>query len=197
MVGTEPKDGEEEFGHLGKSVDIDDRAMMIEKGKIFLSDNVSVGMYASVNAAHKMESVDLEKEGIFIGRGTKIHPFGIIESVGGYIDIGEDCSIKEYCLLYGTGGIEIGNFVRIAPRVSIIAENHNMRDPNIPIYRQEISYKGIKIGDDIWIGANCVILDGIQIGSYSVIGAGSVVTCNIPSYSIAMGNPAIVKRRRM
>lgn len=187
------------LGLLGKDVYIHEKAILINGGQIRLDDNVRIGMYttlnATLNATPKIKVEVLKEEGIFIGKNSVVHPFGILESVGGYIIVGEECSLKEYCLIYGTGGVEIGRYTRIAAHVSIVAENHLTDDVSKPICKQGISYKGIKIGDDVWIGTHTIILDGVEIGNGCVIGAGSVVTRDIPNYSVAVGNPAKVIKK--
>lgn len=127
-----------------------------------------------------------------IGRDTVIGAGALIRTAE--IITGEDCSINTYAYLQGK--IEMGNNVRIGPKASIIAHNHGHFDITIPIDYQPTTTKGIKIGNDVWIGANSVITDGVTIGSHCIIGAGSVVTKNIPDYMIVGGNPAkIIKNR--
>ncbi len=90
----------------------------------------------------------------------------------------------------------MGNGVRIASHVSIVGFNHGFDDLDTPIYRQPLTSKGIEIEDDVWIGANAAILDGVCIGKGSIIAAGAVVTQDIPAYSIAGGVPARVLKSR-
>jgi len=94
--------------------------------------------------------------------------------------------------------ISIGSYVMIAHNVMIIGGNHNIERTDIPMMRQGEGKQGdIIIEDDVWIGAGAIILTGVTIGKGSVIGAGSIVTKSIPSYSIAVGNPAIVIKKRI
>ena len=111
--------------------------------------------------------------------------------------LGRLCGINSFVFISaGDASIIIGDYVRIAPHVYIGAGNKGFDDPNKLILEQEKVGKGIVIEDDVWIGANCVILDGVCIGRGSVIGAGTVVTREIPPLSIAVGNPARVIRKR-
>jgi acetyltransferase-like isoleucine patch superfamily enzyme len=96
----------------------------------------------------------------------------------------------------GPGNITIGRDTMIASHTGIYANNHGFADLNVPIALQEVSAKGIEIGEDCWIGSGVRILDGVSIGRGSVIGAGAVVTKDIPPYSIAVGVPAKVIARR-
>lgn len=131
---------------------------------------------------------------IIIGARTKVDAFAMIKCVGGTGDvvIGEDCVINPYCVMYSGNGIRIGRDCLIAPGVQLVPTNHEYARRDIPIRQQRFrpSRGGIEIGDDVWIGANAVVLDGARVGNGAIIGAGSVVTGVIPPYEIWGGNPA-------
>lgn len=93
------------------------------------------------------------------------------------------------CYIQGTNGIVFGSNVRIGVNVCIISANHSQDD-----YDCHDQEDPIRIGDNVWIGANAVILPGVQIGSNVIVGSGSVVTNSIPDDSIAAGNPCRVLR---
>lgn len=137
-----------------------------------------------------------ENSHIKFGKNFELHPYTKLSSYGGFIEIGDDCSCNEFCVLYGHGGLKIGNKVRIGAHSIIIPANHQYSDLDKPILAQGETRKGITIKDNVWIGANVTILDGVIIGSGCVIGAGSVVTKSIPPNSVAVGNPAKVMKRR-
>ena len=84
-------------------------------------------------------------------------------------------------------GIIFGSNIRIGPNVSIISSNHDMND-----YDKHVTTEPIRIGNNVWIAANCVILPGVNIGNNVVISAGSIVNKDIPDNSIAVGNPCKV-----
>lgn len=134
---------------------------------------------------------------ITIGDYSVVYPYAILDACGGAISIGRECTVNPFCVLYGHGGLKIGNHVRIAAHTVMIPANHKFDVVGIPICQQGQSKKGIVIEDDVWIGANVTILDGVKIGSGSIVGAGSVVTKDIPPRSIAVGNPARVIRERL
>lgn|SRR3990167_2708521 len=117
-------------------------------------------------------------------------------SINGFIKIGDNSFIMDYCVLHGHGGITIGNDVLIGPHTMIVAGSHIFENPNVLIRLQGEIYKGIVIEDDVWIGAHCSILDGVVIGEGSVIGANSLVNKSIPPYSVAYGNPCKIIRKR-
>lgn len=124
--------------------------------------------------------------GLRVKSGADISMF--IE-VGDYSELGSRCIIQS--------NVCVGSNVIMGPDVKIYTRNHNFSDYNIPIAKQGKVYKSTCIGDDVWIGANVIILPGVRIGSHSIIGAGAVVTKDVPEWSILGGNPAkIIKERK-
>lgn len=133
----------------------------------------------------------------FIMHHTMLHVFNFRGLPQAGITIGNNCFFGEYNVIRGQGGVQIGNDVYTGPMVQMVAVNHVYQDPNRSIREQGITAQGIVIEDDVWIGANATIVDGVTIGKGSIIGAGSVVTRDIPPYSIAVGTPAKrIKDRR-
>lgn len=102
--------------------------------------------------------------------------------------IGKNVFINSCCRFQDNGGIEIGDKTMIGPNVSIVTVNHDIN----PETRINATPKPVKIGKNVWIGADCTILPGVTIGDNSIIGAGSVVTKNVPNNVIVAGNPAKV-----
>lgn len=113
--------------------------------------------------------------------------------VTGHITLGSDTTINPFSAVRGR--VNIGDGVRIGAHTSLLAFNHGTA-PGEPIFRQRHTSLGITIGDDVWIGSNVTVLDGVTIGPHSIIGAGAVVTKDVPADSIAAGNPARVLRSR-
>jgi acetyltransferase-like isoleucine patch superfamily enzyme len=133
---------------------------------------------------------------VSIGSGSSIREYVLLDARDGSISIGANCSVNDYCVFYGHGGLTVGDDVRIATHTVIVAADHRFDDPDVPIREQGVDPKPITIGDDVWIGANVCILGGVEIGRGSVIGAGSVVTESLPPLSVAVGNPARVVKKR-
>jgi acetyltransferase-like isoleucine patch superfamily enzyme len=134
---------------------------------------------------------------ITIGKNSKVLYGAMLLTYYGNIIIGDDCSINPYVILYGHGDLSIGNSVRIATHTVIIPSNHTFDDVTIPIYKQPLNNKGINIHDDVWIGCGAKILDGVTIGTGSVIGAGAVVNKNIEAFTINAGIPSKVIKKRL
>lgn len=132
----------------------------------------------------------------------------ICEYVGGHNNIDDNVSFN-YKLKIGyhsgigsrgecCGDISIGKNVLIAPDVIMYTINHKFMDANKTIIEQgSMEEKPIIIGDDVWIGRRVMIMPGVTIGTGAVIGAGAVVAKNIPPYSIAVGNPIQIKKKRI
>jgi acetyltransferase-like isoleucine patch superfamily enzyme len=112
------------------------------------------------------------------------------------ITLGNDVVIAENCVLGGQGGLTIGNYVMIGNNATIITANHGFSRSDIPMLRQSLDIAAVRIEDDVWIGANAVILPGVNIGQGAVIGAGAIVTKDIEPYSIVVGNPAKPIKKR-
>lgn len=113
------------------------------------------------------------------------------------IILGNHVSIGPNAHLDGAGGITIGNGVIMAPNVTIYSRSHNFSEnlQALP-FDQVMHCAEVKIGDYVWIGSHVIILPGVEIGKGCVIGAGSVVSKNIPDYGVAVGNPAKVVKYR-
>lgn len=91
----------------------------------------------------------------------------------------------------------IGSNVSIGEHITIVASNHGIRKNKLhQLQAWDTTKTGVNIEDDVWIGANSVILPGVTIGRGAVVGAGSIVTKSIPSYAIVCGNPAKVLKYR-
>lgn len=138
----------------------------------------------------KNVSIIADGKFIKIGKNSVIRETARLRLHGGSIEIGEGVYINAFSMIYGHGGLKIGNHVLIASHVSIIPANHMFNDLTKPISFQPESRKGIIIEDDVWIGTGVRILDGVCIGKGSIVGAGSVVTKSTENYSINVGIPA-------
>lgn len=110
------------------------------------------------------------------------------------VTVGEFCQINENVFIQGAN---IGNYVLIAPNVTILASSHKYERTDIPISNQGEEFKPVRIEDDVWIGRNVIIMPGLKIGHGSIIGAGAVVTRDVNPYSIMGGVPAKLIRKRI
>jgi len=173
---------------LGKGVVVDHFRLMS------IGRNTRIEHYCVIGA--------FGKKNLTIGNNSSIGVFSRVvvssgfQNIGEYIFIGNNVGVGGYANIGGSGGVSIGNDTIIGPYFSAHPENHNFDDLNSPIRLQGTTRKSIVIGENCWIGAKVTVLAGVTIGKGSIIGAGAVVTKSIPEYSIALGNPAVIVKKR-
>ncbi len=144
----------------------------------------------------------LSKSGVTFGNNVGIGDFSRVivstslNDIGNSIKIGNNVGIGEFAYLGGAGGLEIGNDCIVGQYLSCHPENHNYEDVDIEIRHQGVNRKGIKIGNNCWIGSKVTILDGVEIGDGCIIAAGAVVNKSFPSNSIIGGLPAKLLKKR-
>lgn len=129
---------------------------------------------------------------ISVGERAMISPGVVIESWGGEIKIGTNVFFGPYAVIYGHGGVEIGDHCLIAMHAVVVSSNHALPPLDRPIQFEPDELRPTRIGRDVWIGAHATILGGVAVGDGCVIGAGAVVTHDLPAGSIAVGVPARV-----
>ena len=124
-------------------------------------------------------------DNVTISRGVMIRPSSYYGGdLGKGLVMGDHSSIGPYGYVGCSGKITIGSNVMLGPKCSLFAENHVFENTDATIKEQGVKQKGITIEDDCWIGSNTIILDGVTIGKGSVIAAGSVVSKDVPAYSV-------------
>jgi len=130
------------------------------------------------------------------GKNVRIRE-GVIIMSPQKVEIGDNSSLNVGVKVGGQCGVKIGKDVLIGYNVNIVSENHEYRYPNIPIRKQGFFGAPIVIEDNVWIGANAVILPGVKVGKGVVIGANVVVTRNVAPYTIVGGIPVkyVIYRR--
>ncbi|MGW8251727.1 MAG: DapH/DapD/GlmU-related protein [Anaerolineales bacterium] len=139
-------------------------------------------------------------KGVEIGAGTLVmhgavlHVYNFRDLPHAFIRIGRDSLVGEYSVIRGQGGVTIGDRVYTSPGTQVIAVNHVFDDPSRPFIEQGITAEGIVIEDDVWLGSNCVITDGVRVGRGAVVAAGAVVTKDVPPHTVVGGVPAKVIR---
>ena len=143
------------------------------------------------------------EEAIRLGSDTVIGPYvslsaGMLPAqalVNDHIvTIGDRCLIGRQSSIVGHLELTIGNDVFFGPNVYVTDQNHGVDDLTMPIGRQTAGEKPVAIGDGSWLGANVVVLPGVTIGRHVAVGAGSIVTSDLPDHAVAVGNPARVIR---
>jgi acetyltransferase-like isoleucine patch superfamily enzyme len=125
-----------------------------------------------------------------LGDHSVVESFSCINNAVGDVIIGNNTRIGLHNTIIGP--VTVGNHVNLAQGVVVTALNHNFSNPAMRIDEQGVSTTPVVIGDDIWIGANAVILPGVTVGSHSVVAAGAVVTKDVPPHTLVAGVPAKV-----
>ena len=201
------------FAHMGKAVQIERGCDFYGSRRIEMSDNVFISYNVCLEASQPTNRIVLG-HGVLLKDNVRLSSEGPENTIvldnyvqvdrgvdmraheHGCITIGQGTYIGPYACIAGPGHIQIGENCMIASHSGIYANNHNFADLTRPICVQGTTNEGIVIEDDCWLGTGVKVLDGVTIGHGSVIGAGAVVTKNIPPYSIAVGVPAKVIARR-
>lgn len=164
----------------------------ISLGSQIVGRNIAIGKktFLEEGCMLAMHNPEAKNEFIKIGSDCEIRRGAQIRSWMGTVEIGDECSINPNTILLGTGGIVIGNRVRIAGNSLIVASSHIFSGLDRPITKQGYTACGITIRDDCWIGAGVCVLDGVTIESGCVLGAGSVVNKSTIKNGIYVGVPA-------
>ncbi|MBT4138037.1 MAG: acyltransferase [Candidatus Latescibacteria bacterium] len=136
----------------------------------------------------------LHPELVSIGNDVAFHNGVFLSPCGQWITIGDHCHFAPYCVLYGP--LTIGNHVAVAAHVVFASVGHGYDRIDIPMVQQKTEKAEIIIEDDVWIGANAVIIGGVCIGAHSIVGAGAVVTHDVEPYSVVGGTTAKLIRKR-
>lgn len=156
-----------QFAGLGKDVVFEDGALVFHPENIEIGDDVYIGHYTILKGYYRNKMT--------IGSGTWI---------------------GQQCFFHSGGGLSIGSNVGIGPGVKIITSSHELGHLDKPIIKSPLRFAPVVIEDNCDIGTNSVILPGVHIGKGVQIGAGSVVSSNIPDLAIAAGVPAAIIRSR-
>lgn len=173
---------------LGRSV------TFFNPSKIFWGKFLRLGNHVAVSA--------LSKNGVHFGNNVSIGAYSRVivstslNNPGDKIVIGDNVGIGEFAYLGGGGGLTIGDECIVGQYFSCHPENHNCDDLAVSIRHQGVTRKGIRIGNNCWIGSKVTVLDGVEIGRGCVIAAGSVVTKSFPENSIIGGVPAKLLKSR-
>jgi acetyltransferase-like isoleucine patch superfamily enzyme len=176
--------------------------------KIFVGKNVRILEKKHLSIGEKSRLQDgvyidaLSKEGVqigchvVIGQNARIECTGGLQSIGKGIKIGDRTTFGSDCIFGAAGGIVIGKDVIAGQYIRFHSENHNYSDVNRLIREQGVTHQGIQIGNNCWIGAGVVFLDGAELGDGCVVGANAVVTKKFPRNTVIAGIPAKIVRNR-
>lgn len=149
------------------------------------------GRHAIIHHSVRMDTPPYRK--FWLGDYSVVESFACINNAVGDVIIGNHTRIGLHNTIIGP--VIIGSHVNLAQGITITALNHNFDDSEKNIDQQGISTKEVVLEDDIWVGANAVILPGVTIGKHAVVAAGAIVTKDVPPHSLVAGVPAKVIRQ--
>ena len=144
------------------------------------------GRHSVIHRSVRMDTPPYRK--FSLGDYSVVESFSCINNAVGDVLIGDHTRIGLHNTIIGP--VKIGDNVNLAQGITVTALNHNFNDPCKRIDEQGVSTSAVNIGNDIWIGANAVILPGVSIGNHSVVAAGAVVTNDVPAHTLVAGVPA-------
>jgi acetyltransferase-like isoleucine patch superfamily enzyme len=164
---------------------------VVEKVPLGREESVTIEDNDRINCfVDKTAQID-KKELVIIKNNAEIKDYVIIRTYSNPVVIGENAQINPFTVIYGGSGVIIGDNVMIAPHCMIAAGDHDYLQTEKPIrFAGNITKGPIIIEDNVWIGANCTITDGVRIGRDAVIAANSVVTTDVAPYDLVGGAPA-------
>jgi acetyltransferase-like isoleucine patch superfamily enzyme len=174
------------FQKVGRGVVFGRNITLRHPHKISLGENCFIDDNAVLDAKGEQNRGLLLGKNVYVGRNT------ILSCKEGSIFIEDYCNISANCSLLSETEIRLGKFCFLAGHCYLVAGgNHSFDDTSRPImFQPSLSKGGIFMADDVWLGAGVIVLDGVRIGQGSVVGAGSLVTQDLPEFSVAVGSPA-------
>lgn len=179
------------FGRMGKQVILGRGIALRQPGRMVLGDRVAIDDFVLLDAS------GTSGQGLVLGNEVIVSRNSVIQAKTGPVFIDAQTDIGCNTVISSTSGIYIGRSVLIASNCYIGGGRYRHDRLDLPMKEQGLFSKGaISIGDDVWLGAGVIVLDGVCIGEGSIIGAGAVVTRDIPAFSVAVGAPARVSRKR-
>ena len=179
------------FKSVGRGVIFGKGVVLRHPRRITLGNRVAIDDYGLLDASGAGD------EGVIVGDDVIISRNCVVQGKTGPVVIGDKTDIGCNSFIGSIKGIFIGHSVLIAGNCYIGGGRYISDRLDIPMMEQGLYSKGpVVIGDDVWLGAGAIVLDGVRIGKGCIIGAGAVVTKDLPDYAIAIGVPAKVTKMR-
>jgi len=173
---------------MGKKVYIGPYCTITNKKNVFMGNNATLEHHTIIDGYAYQK--------VSIGHGSRIGAYSLVSCTSHFskygkgLVMGNNSAVGQFTEFGAAGGIEIGDDVIMGSYVSFHSENHNFTDTTKLIREQGVTSKGIKIGNNVWVGAKVSFLDGSEVGNHCVVAAGAVVNGIFPDYSVIGGVPA-------
>ncbi len=177
------------LGGIGAGCVIEQHVRLLVPNRLFLGRRVLVGEGSFLDAHNARGRIELQDD-VWLSRGC------LLVTAETEILVQEQAYVGHRCLLYGHGGIDVGRNALLANDVQLICGDHTFSRRDIPIRDQPAKAMPIVIEEDVWLGASAIVLGGVTVGRGSVVAAASVVTHDLPPFSIARGVPARIVGER-
>jgi acetyltransferase-like isoleucine patch superfamily enzyme len=178
------------LGSVGRNVVFGHGVVLRHPHKIRIGHGVVVDDLVVLDAKGTDNSGISIGDGVFLGRGT------ILSCKNGDIELGDHVNIGFHSEIFSGSSVRVGAHGLFAAYTYLVGGGHDFSATGVPVVEQERLSRGITLDDNVWLGAGVTVLDGVHIGRHVVVGAGAVVTHDLPAASIAAGVPARVVRQR-
>jgi acetyltransferase-like isoleucine patch superfamily enzyme len=178
------------LGGVGRGVVFGQGVVLRHPHKVRLGDGVTVDDLVVLDAKGTSNAGIEVGRGGFLGRGT------ILSCKDGDIVLGDHANLGFHCEVFSGSSVRVGAHALFAAQVYLVGGGHEFEARGAAVIDQPRTSRGIVLGDNVWLGTGAKVLDGIRIGSHAVVGAGAVVTGDLPEGAIAAGVPARLLRRR-
>lgn len=178
------------LGSVGRNVVFGAHVTIRHPHKIRIGSNVVIDDQCCLDAKGTDNTGIEIGDGVFIGRNT------ILSCKNGDIRIDDRANIGFNCEIFSASRVRVGRAVLMAAYTYLVGGDHLYDRTDIPVLDQGRTARGIEVDDHVWLGTHVVVTDGTRIGRDAIIGAGAVVTGEVPEYAIAVGIPAKVVRDR-
>jgi len=178
------------LGASGRNVTFGHGVVLRHPAKIRIGDDVVIDDLVVLDAKGATNRGITIGTGVFLGRGT------ILSCKDGDIELGDHTNIGFHCEVFSASRVAVGRHGLFAAYTYLVGGGHEFDRADVPVIEQGRSSRGIILDDNVWLGTGTKVLDGVRIGRDVVVGAGAVVTDDLPDGVIAVGVPARVVRRR-
>jgi acetyltransferase-like isoleucine patch superfamily enzyme len=178
------------LGSVGRGCVFGQGVVLRHPHKIRIGDGVTVDDLVLLDAkGTQNRGIDLGR-GVFLGRGS------ILSCKDGDIALGDHTNLGFHCEVFSGSSVVVGRYGLLAAQAYLVGGGHEFEEAGVAVIEQARSSRGIVLGDNVWLGTGAKVLDGVRIGNDVVVGAGAVVTADLPDGVVAAGLPARVLRRR-
>lgn len=178
------------FRSCGRNVNFGANVVVRNPNKIDIGDNVIIDDNCLLDAKGRRNNGITIEDGVFVGRNS------ILSCKNGDIIIRQNANIGFNCEIFSGRRVEVGEGVLMAAYGYLIGGDHDADASDVSVTEQGSTSHGIMVEPGAWLGAAALVRDGVNIGSHAIVGAGAVVTHDVPEYAVAAGVPARVLRDR-